>query len=150
MRIALSLLTLLTCTAFAPRAAWAEKVDMPPAALRKTATHVVTGTVRAIYTRTENAKGWRTTHHLAEVSIGGLEKGAGLSVGGLVYVRYWTRRWAGIGAPPPSTNGHRGIPKQGETLRIYLARRAYDGFGETQDGGFNVLGANGFERLAPK
>jgi hypothetical protein len=33
-------------------------------------------------------------------------------------------------------------------VRVYLARGAYDGFGAgSQDGGFDVLGANGFEKL---
>ena len=75
-----------------------------------------------------------------------VEKGEGLATGGLVYARYWTRRFAGR-MPPPSTNGHRGIPEEGNRMRIYLARNAYDGFGETKDGGFNVIGANGFEKL---
>jgi hypothetical protein len=36
-------------------------------------------------------------------------------------------------------------------VRIYLARNAYDGYTyENKDGGFNVLGVNGFEKLKPK
>ena len=35
------------------------------------------------------------------------------------------------------------------TMRIYLARNIYDEFSrkKNMDGGFNVIGANGFERL---
>jgi hypothetical protein len=62
-----------------------------------------------------------------------------------VYVRYWHRE--SVGAPRLDTNGHRGLPKQDEILRIYLARNAYNGFGTTNDGGFDVIGANGFEKL---
>ena len=127
--------------------AHAEKVDLPPAGLRKTATHVVTGTVKAIYERKERKDGWAYTRYVAEVAIDAVEKGAGLEKGRLAYVRYWRRSYVG-GKPPPSTSGHRGLPKAGETLRIYLARNAYDGFGKTQDGGLNVIGANGFERLS--
>jgi hypothetical protein len=33
---------------------------------------------------------------------------------------------------------------------VYLARNAHDGFDpDNKDGGFNVIGANGFEKLAP-
>ena len=33
---------------------------------------------------------------------------------------------------------------------MYLARNAYDGFGaDNKDGGLNVIGANGFEKLKP-
>ena len=38
----------------------------------------------------------------------------------------------------------RRIPKEGDRVRVYLARNAYDGFGDNGDGGFNVIGANGF------
>ena len=42
-------------------------------------------------------------------------------------------------------------PKAGEELRIYLAKDAYNGFGPgDKDGGFDVVGANGFERLKKK
>jgi hypothetical protein len=124
-----------------------EKASMPPDALTKVATHIVRGEIKAIYTRTERDGQWKVTRYVAEVKLEKVEKGEGLAAGGLVYVRYWTRSWTGFGAPPPSTSGHRGLPKAGETLRIYLARNAYDGFTkENNDGGFNVIGANGFER----
>jgi hypothetical protein len=126
----------------------AEKADMPPEGLRRTATHVVVGEVKAIYTRESREGKWRYTRYVAEVSVEKVEKGEGLAKGALVYARYWTRRWIARSAPPPSTSGHRGLPKEGETLRIYLARNAYDGFtNDNKDGGFNVIGANGFERL---
>ncbi|MBM4002009.1 MAG: hypothetical protein FJ295_01795 [Planctomycetes bacterium] len=50
---------------------------------------------------------------------------------------------------PPDTSGHRGLPREGQSIRVFLARNAYNGFGETKDGGFNVIGANGFEALNP-
>jgi hypothetical protein len=129
----------------------AEKVDMPRAGLQSTATHVITGTVKAVYTRKETEGEWRYTRYVAEVKVKTVEKGEGLKPGGLAYVRYWTRSWIGGREMPPSTSGHRGLPEEGETLRIYLARNAYDGFStENHDGGFNVIGANGFERLSSK
>jgi hypothetical protein len=126
----------------------AEKVDMSPEELRQTATHVVTGKVKAIYERTSTSGNYRYTHYVAEVQVAASEKGDGIKPGDLVYARYWHRRWIGRGQPEPNTSGHRGLPKVDETLRIYLSRNAYDGFSrDNQDGGFNVIGANGFEQL---
>jgi hypothetical protein len=129
----------------------AEKVDMSPEALRETATHVITGQVTAVYVRTEVEAGWRYTKYVAEIRVASLEKGDGIRKGSLLYARYWRRRWIGKGPVGPSTGGHRGLPSKGESLRVYLARNAYDGFSsKNQDGGFNVIGANGFQRLKAK
>ena len=125
----------------------AEKVNMPPAALKKTATHVIVGEVAQIYERKEVSEEWNTTYYLAEVRIKEVEKGDGIKPEELVYVRYWNRSRMPNRPLRPDTNGHRGLPTKGETLRIYLARNAYNGFGSTNDGGFDVIGANGFEKL---
>ncbi len=146
-------LVLAALAAFAASAPAPEKANLTPEALREVATHVVVGEVRAIYSRTVRDGSWEVTHHIAEVAPSNVEKGKiaapdGDDGAGLVYARYWTRRWTGFFSAPPSTSGHRGVPAVGETLRIYLARNAYDGFyTDNDDGGFNVIGANGFERL---
>jgi hypothetical protein len=140
-------LVILVALVLVPALAHAEKVDLTPDQLRETATHVITGEVKAVYSHTVREGSWRVTRYLAEVAVGTVEKGDGLQAGGLAYVRYWHRSWSGPGYPPPSTNGHRGLPAVGQTVRIYLARNAYDGFGTTDDGGLNVIGANGFEAL---
>ena len=128
----------------------AEKAPLSPEELRKTATHIVVGQVAAVYSRTETNGDWKYTHYLAEVRVNECEKGDGLKKGDLVYARYWVRQWVGAGKQPPSTAGHWGGPARGDTLRIYLARNAYDGFTfDNHDGGFNVIGANGFEPLKP-
>jgi hypothetical protein len=126
-----------------------EKVPLSPEELRATATHIVVGQVTAVYTRAETSGDWQYTHYLAEVRIAETEKGDGLKKGEPVYVRYWQRRWISRQKQPPSTIGHRGLPNQGDTIRVYVARNAYDGFGNTSDGGFNVIGANGFEAVKP-
>ena len=124
-----------------------EKPDMSPAELRKTATHVITGKVLAVSERSETADDWKYTRYVAEIQISTIEKGQGLKTGDLIYARYWRRAWQGKGPAPPATGGHRGLPGVGEMIRVYLARNAYDGFGDTNDGGFNVIGANGFEKI---
>jgi hypothetical protein len=141
LAVSIGIFVLIACGVYA------EKIDWPPARLRDTATHVIVGTVATIYASRATDKEWDTTSYLAEVRIETVEKGEGIKAGDLVYVRYWHRSWVAGKIPPPATNGHRGLPKPGESLRIYLARNAYDGFGATNDGGFNVIGANGFEKL---
>ena len=133
----------------APALTRAEKVPLSPEELRTTATHVVVGQVTAVYTRAETSGDWQYTHYVAEVRVTDVEKGEGLKKGEPVYARYWQRRWISPAKQPPSTNGHWGLPNQGDRIRVYLARNAYDGFGNTADGGFNVIGANGFEALKP-
>jgi hypothetical protein len=130
----------------------AEKVDMTAEELRETATHVIVGKVTAIYERKEEAGDWKYTHYVAEMKIEKSEKGDGLHAGEMAYVRYWRRQYAGKEKfPPPNTNGHRGLPVAGQKLRIYLAKNAYDGFSQNNnDGGLNVIGANGFEALPPE
>jgi hypothetical protein len=125
----------------------AEKINLTPAQLRETATHVVVADVRAIYTRKESKGDWLYTHYLAELHVEASEKGD-LEKDQLAYVRYWRRRWQGKGQMPTSTTGHRGLPSTGDTVRVYLARNAYDGFTRhNHDGGLNVIGANGFENV---
>jgi hypothetical protein len=129
----------------------AEKPQMSPEELRETATDVVTGKVVAIYARAETSGDWKYTRYVAEIRVDECEKGDGIKKGSLVYARYWTRGWSGKGQVPPSTSGHRNLPSDGEVVRVYMARNAYDGFGsDNNDGGFNVIGANGFEKLKPK
>lgn len=126
----------------------AEKEDISPERLRETATHVITGQVMAIYASDETAGDWKYTRYVAEIRVEQCEKGDGIKQGDLVYARYWQRAWIGKGQVPPSSSGHRKLPGKGESFRIYLARNAYDGFNtDNKDGGFNVIGANGFEKV---
>jgi hypothetical protein len=125
----------------------AEKINMSPVELRRTATHVIVGTVVRVYERNQTTKEQKFTHYVAEIRIKEIDKGEGLKNGDLLYARYWTSRWLETASRTPGPSGHRGLPAEGETLRVYLARNAYDGFGQTRDGGFNVIGANGFEKL---
>jgi hypothetical protein len=129
--------------------AWAEKVDMSPEELVETATHIVDGQVVAIYERKTSDDKWANTSYLAEVRVNKAEKGDDLEKDDLVYIRYWHRNWIANRDPEPNTNGHRGLPAERDNIRVYLARNAYNGFGESKDGGFDVIGANGFEILKP-
>lgn len=128
--------------------AGAEKIDVSEKDLYSMATHIITGKVMAIYERTEKKDGWKYTYYVAEILVDKCEKGKSVIKGDLIYSRYWSRSWIGSGQIPLSTNGHRGRPKEGDNLRVYLAQKAYDGFTyDNNDGGFNVIGANGFKSL---
>ena len=87
---------------------------------------------------------------MAEVQVAAVEKGEGIRLDRPLYVRFWTRGWKGRGYPPPGTSGHSGLPREGASVRLYLARNAYDGFGtERHDGGYDVIGVNGIQTLTP-
>ncbi len=150
MRISTGILSVLTLGLFCGLA-HAEKPLMSREDLLKTATNVVTGKVLTIYQQTEVERDWKRTKYVAEVRVENTEKGEGVTPGSLIYVRYWHQEWKGKGSPPPGTNGHVDIPSKNAAVRVYLARNSYDGFGfENKDGGFNVIGTNGFERLPSK
>ena len=128
-------------------AARAERVPMAPEELQRRATHIVVGQVTAVYAREmPKRKGFVDTHYVAEVRPEKWEKGESPAGAALIYVRYWKREWAGIGLPPPDTSGYSSRPKDGERVRMFLTREGYNGFGHTTDGGFTVIGPNGFDR----
>ena len=139
--LAFSILTLL----YAPPAL-AERAPQSKETMRKNATDVVVARIARIYTRTEEGGGWRATHFVAEIVVEKSEKGAAKK-GDLLYARYWQQRWIGKGPPPPSASGHFDVPKEGETVRIYAVRKGHNGFRRTTDGGLDVYGPNGFERI---
>jgi hypothetical protein len=127
----------------------ADRAPLSPEKLRETATHVITGKVTAVYQRTETTGDWKYTSYVAEVRVEDCEKGDGVKKGDLVYARYLQKEWVGKGQQPSSHSGHRGLPSDGESFRLYLARNSSDAFGENKDGGFNVIGPNGFQKLKP-
>ena len=112
-------LSLLILTAALVHSAYAEKANMSPEALRNTATHVITGTVVNVFERTETEGDWKYTRYVAEIRVKDLEKGENVDERGLIYARYWKRRWIGKASVPLSTSGHRGLPVDGATLRVY-------------------------------
>ena len=128
----------------------AEKAPLSPEQLRKTATHVVIGEVTAIYTRSETAGDWQYTRYVAEVRVGGKRKGRWAEEG---RSRLRTVLASSMDQSAETGTEHQWALGPAETrreLRIYMAKNAYDGFTEAnKDGGFNVIGCDGFERLKP-
>lgn len=143
-----SVLAMLLLVGLVP--AVAEKPMSSPAQLASTATHIVRGEVVRVFTRVRQQGKFRVTHYVAELKVAAVEKGDEIRLDRPLYARYWTQAWTGAGYPPPGTGGHGPLPDEGASVRAYLARNAYDGFGsERHDGGYEVIGVNGFQILTP-
>ena len=120
--------------------------------LETIATHIVVGKVQAVYSHKERegiplVSGYEYDHKVAEVKIEKVEKGK-ISES-LLYARYWSRKWKGVGLPPPGGQSYENQPKKGQTCRFYLARNAYDGWSRkgNKDGGYNVVYVNGIQPI---
>ena len=120
--------------------------------LESIATHIVVGKVQAVYSHKERegiplVSGYEYDHKVAEVKIEKVEKGKVSEK--LIYVRYWSRKWMGIGLPPPGGQSFSPQPEKGQMCRFYLAKNSYDGWSEkgNQDGGYNVVYVNGVEPI---
>jgi hypothetical protein len=133
---------LLAALLLAATPARAERAPRTPEQLWEAASHVVTGRVIAVYERKETREKWKYTWYVAEVRVTGVDKGAGIEPGSLVYLRYWRRSWRGL-VPPTSTYGHRELPSAGDERRFYAARATK---GDAA-GGLDVVGPNGFQPL---
>ena len=133
---------------------WSAKAPSSKQQLEKIATHIVVGNVKAIYSFKQSegiplVSGYVYDRKVAEVKIKRVEKGK--IAENLVYARYWSRSWKGIGLPPPGGQSYDPQPKVGQTCRFYLAKIASDGWSSqdsNQDGGYNVVYVNGVEPIS--
>jgi hypothetical protein len=130
----------LCCTVPAGTLLRAELPPLPPEVRRAQASHIVTGTVRAVasYEHVRPEKDFTDTRYLIELSIDTVEKGEGLKVGKVMYVRAWKAKSRPAGLVGPG--GHYHIPAAGEKPAVYVQQAA--------DGGFDVLLPKGFKKAA--
>lgn len=134
-----------------PSVVWGARAPSSTEKLERIATHIVLGEVRAVYSYKERdgmplLSGYEYERKVAEVKIEKVEKGK--IAESLVYVRYWSRAWKGIGLPPPGGQSYDPQPKKGQFCRFYLAKNAYDGWSKSsKDGGYNVVYLNGVQPL---
>jgi len=130
---------------------WGAKAPSSKQQLETIATHIVVGKVQAVYSYKEQegiplVSGYEYYHKVAEVKIEKVEKGK-ISES-LVYVRYWSRKWIGLGFPPPGGQSYENQPKKGQAYRFYLAKNSFDGWKDgNKDGGFNVVYVNGIQPI---
>jgi len=131
----------------------AERVPLSPEDQKKESTHIVTGVVKAIYSRevetTLYGKGTLETHYVLEIEVQGVEKGTGLEKGDIVYARCWRLKKRGEEGLVPGPSGHFGIPKEGEKVRAFVAKGKYGATGQS-DNGYSVVYPNGIENLKAK
>ena len=147
-----SICYLLFCSSLFEFTLWGARAPFSEDQLEKTATHIIVGKVQAVYSYKERegvplVSGYEYDHKVAEVKVEKVEKGK-ISES-LVYVRYWSRKWKGIGLPPPGGQSYENQPKKDQTCRFYLAKNSYDGLSkdENQDGGYNVVYVNGVQPI---
>ena len=130
---------------------WGAKAPSSKLQLETIATHIVVGKVQAVYSYKKQegiplVSGYEYDHKVAEVKIEKVEKGK-ISES-LVYVRYWSRKWIGLGFPPPGGQSYENQPKKGQAYRFYLAKNSFDGWKDgNKDGGFNVVYVNGIQPI---
>jgi hypothetical protein len=121
-------------------AAIAEKKSLNTDELKAEATEIVTGKVKAVYSRevksTLYGPGTVETHYLVEILVEGVEKGNRLKKGKVVCARCWKLKKHGKEGRRPGPGGHFAIPVEGKQVRAHLAYEA--------DGGYSVLYPNGF------
>ena len=142
----ITLLLVAACLMIPTESARAEKAPLSKKQLEKTATHIVVGKVKAIYSRLEREGWYEYKRYVAEVDVSKHEKGD--EEAKIMYVRYFDVRWKGLGPMPPGPGGHWPAPEVGESYRFYLAKNAYDGFAsKNDDGGFNVIYGNGIQKV---
>src|SRR5215471_7604884 len=131
----------------------AERPALSPEEQKAEATHIVTGVVKAVYSRevktTSYGKGTLETHYLLEIEVRGVEKGGGVGNGDIVYARCWRLKKHGASGAVPGPSGHSGIPKEGDQVRTYLAKGKY-GPTRQADNGSTVVYPNGIEMLEGK
>ena len=119
-----------------------EKVDYPGEPEEKS-THILTGTVTAIYSKITRDASNETMHGIAEVRVESVEKGEGMKSGQVVYVRFWHHlKWLGKGNPTPGPSGHQNIPSEGQKVKICVVRSA--------DGSHDVFYVGGFKPAETK
>ena len=127
----------------------AERPNLSPDQLQNEATHVVTGTVKAAYSRDVETRrqgpGTVETHTVLEIEVDAVEKGGGVRPGDVIYARCWRVKKSGEGPRPPGAGGHR-IPTAAGRVRAYLARGEYLPTGQ-EDNGLAVVYPNGVKSL---
>jgi hypothetical protein len=115
----------------------AVKVDAPGQAENESS-NILTGTITAIYSRIVRDASYEWNHCVAAVRIESIQKGQGLKIGDLIFVRYISsNRWIGKGEMPPGPGGHNNVPAEGDRRKVCLSKNA--------DGGFDVYYVSGFQ-----
>jgi hypothetical protein len=117
--------------------AWGAIPPLGKEELKQSATHIVVGEVKRVYTseKAGDRAGFTDRVYAIEVAPSAIEKGEGLKEGRLIYARAWTpdkRPFGWVGG-----QGQNIIPEAGKRVRMYLR--------EGKDGGLDLVEPNGVE-----
>ena len=113
----------------------------------KNATYVIVGTIVGVYENIRTSGSFIVNNRVAAIRVRQIERGEGLKNGDLLYAHYGTVGLPAGATPVPYDPGYQGrIPKDGETLRVYLTRQPHKRYGNLE-GAFMVAQKGGFERL---
>jgi hypothetical protein len=126
--LALAFITLPLLAAIPPRKA---------EDLQRDATHIITAKVKAVYStdETRDKPDFVDRHYCIEVVVTKIEKGEGLGVSKVAYLKCWQPEKRPFGWAGPQGQNH--LPKVGDEGRYYLA--------EGDDGSLTILTPNGYE-----
>jgi hypothetical protein len=100
--------------------------------LETRATHIVTGTVKRVYT-SEREKEKGVTDYVIEIEVDKVTRGKGPKEGEVLYMRCWKRNKKSN--DPKVSNGQSEIPRVGRAVKAYLKR--------APDGGYDILETSG-------
>lgn len=104
--------------------AWAAKAPLSPAELKKKASHIISGQVVGVSSKVQKSKNERATgvHRdrvfTIKLKVEAVSKGAGLKVGDEIDVEAW--KPVSRVPPLPGLQGHKSIPKAGDTVTMYV------------------------------
>ena len=130
MRVLLSSLSLLAMMSLLTRAN--DEAGQKDGQLETRATHIVTGTVKRVYT-SERKKEKDVTDYVIEFEVDKVTSGKGPKEGEVLYMRCWKRN--NKSNDTKVSNGQSEVPRVGRAVKAYLKR--------APDGGYNILEPSG-------
>ena len=89
-----------------------------PTEPRESASYVVTGTVAKVFAH-DPGDNSQFVHHIVQIRIDGVERGAGYKERDFIYA-YVMRRKPGARTDLPGIGGHRGLPEEGQRIRAWI------------------------------
>jgi hypothetical protein len=98
-----------------------------------------------VFVEERESGAWRIRRYIAEVRVHTVEKGTGLNIGELCYVRYSIQLWIGNGPGPPGAYGLTTTPIKGTIARLYLRDNRKGNVDNGKPGGMDIIVPNGVE-----
>ena len=117
---------------------WAAVAPLSPENLRKQATHILTGRVLKVKSRTRLAGGLFSLDRVFTIRlrVTGVAKGKGVRKGEEIVVTAWR---PALRIPPmPGPQGHSSVPKNGEVVTVHVGSRKGASFAPIMPNGIRI------------